>query len=148
MDKRIKDVVEFAEEVLEAVTRTIHHEYLGDTSIAESHDIEEYTFGLQRAIDALKADPPREFDFGMTGDREDVLEQMVDQGQLANVLDALAQVCHNKGAHLDHAWDDVAAAGRWAGAAGEIEELAAETAYPWIIHRTGPRLMKSNRKGD
>lgn len=146
MDKRIKDVVDYAKEVLEAVTRTTHHDYLGDTSIAESHDIEEYTLGLQRAIEALEADPPREFDFGLTGDREDTLARMVDEGQLANVMDSLAEVCQAKASECESQWDDVAAAGRWKGAANEIEELAEQTDFPWMIHPPAPvRLMK---KGD
>jgi hypothetical protein len=138
MDKKIKDVMDYAKEVLEAVTRTIHHEYLGDTSIAESHDIEEYTFGLQRAIDALEADPPRTFDFGVTEDREDTLARMVEEGQLANVMDALAEVCHARASECESRWDDVAAASRWKGAAGECEELAEQTDFPWMIHPTSP----------
>ena len=138
MDKLIKDVVDFASEVLEAVSRTIHHEYLGDTSIAESHDIEEHTFGLRKALEALEADPPRSYDFGMTGDREDVLARMIEEGQLANVMDSLAEVCQAKASECESQWDDVAAAGRWKGAAAEIEELAAETDFPWMIHRPSP----------
>ena len=82
-----------------------------------------------------------DYDLETHAGRVEALEEMVDKGQLANVLDALAEVCHHKAAHLDSAWDDVAAAGRWEGAAAEIEELSGETAYPWIIHRTGPRLV-------
>jgi len=65
--------------------------------------------------------------------READLEEVVDLHGLGTVLGILAEVCHAKGAHLDHAWDDTVAASRWAGAASEIEELAENQDYPFRI---------------
>ena len=66
-------------------------------------------------------------------ERMDALEAMVDGNHLANVLDALAEVCHAKAEHLGHNWQDEEAMAAWDGAAVKIEKLSAITDYPFMI---------------
>ncbi len=65
--------------------------------------------------------------------RMDLLEGMIDGDHLANVLDALAEVCHAKSSHLEEAWQDYDAAKAWTSAATKIERLSSRTDYPFMI---------------
>lgn len=65
-------------------------------------------------------------DFGTTRDREIVAEQMIDDGGLSNVIDALAKVCWAKGEHLRSAWQDEQSAHAWERMAGKLDLLAAD----------------------
>ncbi len=66
-------------------------------------------------------------------DRMELLEEMIDGNHLANVLDALAEVCHAKSTHLEEAWQDHNAAKAWTSAAVKIERLSSRTEYPFMI---------------
>jgi hypothetical protein len=54
---------------------------------------------------------------------EDELEELVDTNSLAEVLDALAQVCYEKAEHLRGNWQDRDTAAHWDKAGGKIDAL-------------------------
>jgi len=54
-----------------------------------------------------------------------MLETSVDASCLADVLDALAEICREKAQHLVANWQDQRAAGLWNRAASRVETCAA-----------------------
>ena len=56
----------------------------------------------------------------------DSIESLVDKYGLKHVLDAIADICHDKESHLEANWQDVKTAKVWARDANRIIRLSAQ----------------------
>ncbi len=59
-------------------------------------------------------------------DDRDTLESLIDQHTLADVLTALANICHEKADHLQGNWQDISAARMWTQTAKKVETLSSK----------------------
>jgi hypothetical protein len=60
----------------------------------------------------------------LTADQLEALEKLVDASTLATVLEALAEVCHEKAEHLRVNWQDSGMAVAWTRAGNRIQATA------------------------
>lgn len=51
------------------------------------------------------------------------LESLIDSNGLASVVEALAEICYGKAAHLEENWQDKATAKDWERAGGQLASL-------------------------
>lgn len=61
-------------------------------------------------------------------DHKLMLETSIDSSSLADVLEALAEICREKAQHLQENWQDERAANLWNRAANRVETCAASSA--------------------
>ncbi len=64
----------------------------------------------------------------LTLDQKRMLEAALDASSLADVLEALAEICRDKSQHLQENWQDESAAQLWNKAATRVEVCSASTA--------------------
>jgi hypothetical protein len=77
--------------------------------------------------DAKSASKSSRREMYMQSNLKDALETLVDEcGGLSVVLDALAEVCHDKSEHLQSNWGDKNTAKAWSEAGGRIAKLASK----------------------
>lgn len=63
----------------------------------------------------------------LTQEQRDALEALVDKCGLADVIEGLAVVCHEKAAHISETWQDRDTARPWTEAGRKLDKLAART---------------------
>lgn len=59
--------------------------------------------------------------------REDLLESLIDKVGLETVIQSLANVCYNKGDHIETTWQDEALATGWFRMAGKLEKTLSDS---------------------
>lgn len=59
----------------------------------------------------------------LPGVNEEMLENLVDQHDLAGVIDALANICYGKSQHLQCNWQDELSAKQWEKAGNKLNNL-------------------------
>jgi hypothetical protein len=64
----------------------------------------------------------------LTSDQKRMLESAIDASSLADVLEALANICREKSQHLQENWQDQRSASLWNRAASRVETCAASAA--------------------
>jgi hypothetical protein len=66
---------------------------------------------------------------------QDAIEDMIDKSNLADVLGAIVNICHEKAEHLESNWQDQGAAKLWKHAAKRVETAMINLPnYPMIDH--------------
>lgn len=64
----------------------------------------------------------------MTQQQKDALEQIIDGSTIHQVIEALAEICHEKADHIRHTWQDRVTAAPWDRAGNALSQAAKKTA--------------------